>query len=431
MKKLLLLITLFTLHAHHSTSQWQQLPNLPVSGTVYDMFFVNANTGLITVVSPYNLIKTTNGGANWFVVPTDSLTRPAKMQFFNDTLGIGMGQDPGFVSYITKTTNCGLNWTRINSSSSVYQDIDFVNKDTGWVSGWDGFNDRVWRTTDGGVSFQSQYSNPGGGGLDRLFMLREKVNGANWGWLMGTGGATLYRTTNSGFNWTLISGLGGGCQSSYDIYFKDTAYGIVTRNFSCFSLTTNGGYNWTHVYEFGSVNSAIGVGDSNIAWLTMGTQDTLMKTYNFFQTYGKQVTAAFATAIFALDTSYVYAGRNQTNMMKTTNGGGPLVGLEQISNIIPEVFSLGQNYPNPFNPQTSIEFSLSKNAYVTLIIYDMLGKAVSTALDNEYITSGVYKALLDFGKLNVSSGAYFYKITITEGSSKTLFTETKKLVYIK
>ena len=422
------LLFAFCLFTSALQGQWQQLPNLPVSGTVYDMWFVNANTGLITVLSPYNLIKTSNGGVSWFVIPTDSFTRPAKMQFFNDTLGIGMGQDPSFISYITKTTNCGLNWTRINSSGSVYQDMYFVNKDTGWVCGYDGNNDRVWRTTDGGVSFQSQFSNPGFG-ADKLFFLKQKINNEYWGWVLA---GHLYRTTNSGASWNMIFGsFSAVCSSLEDMFFKDTLNGIITRNLSCFSLTTNGGYNWVDVSEWYSADSHIGMGNDTIGWLTLAT-DSVLKTNNFFLNYGKQpIPITSSTEIFALDTFNVYAGRNQSNMMKTTNGGGPLVGIEQISSNVPAGFSLSQNYPNPFNPQTTVEFSLSKDAYVTLTIYDILGKEVSAALNNEYITAGTYKAVLDFGKINVTSGVYFYKVSVSDGSAKIFFTESKKLVYIK
>lgn len=73
----------------------------------------------------------------------------------------------------------------------------------------------------------------------------------------------------------------------------------------------------------------------------------------------------------------------------------------------PLQFSLSQNYPNPFNPNTTIQYQLPKNEFVTLKIYDVLGSEVST-LVNEYKSSGNYK--LNFDASNLSSGVYIYTI---------------------
>jgi hypothetical protein len=74
---------------------------------------------------------------------------------------------------------------------------------------------------------------------------------------------------------------------------------------------------------------------------------------------------------------------------------------------LPLQFSLYQNYPNPFNPSTTISYQLPKNGFVTLKIYDVLGREVST-LVNEYKSAGNYK--LNFDASNLSSGVYIYTI---------------------
>ena len=80
---------------------------------------------------------------------------------------------------------------------------------------------------------------------------------------------------------------------------------------------------------------------------------------------------------------------------------------ESISNI-PEKYELFQNYPNPFNPTTTITYSLPKNSFVILTIYDLLGREVTT-LVNEEKHSGTYK--VNWNAQNKPSGIYFYKIT--------------------
>ena len=87
-----------------------------------------------------------------------------------------------------------------------------------------------------------------------------------------------------------------------------------------------------------------------------------------------------------------------------------------------EGYSLSQNYPNPFNPQTSIRFSIPKNNFVSLKIYNSIGKEVST-LCNMYLKSGVYNAIFDATSL--PSGIYFYKLIAGD------FSETKKMILIR
>ncbi|MDP6169354.1 MAG: FlgD immunoglobulin-like domain containing protein, partial [Candidatus Marinimicrobia bacterium] len=91
-----------------------------------------------------------------------------------------------------------------------------------------------------------------------------------------------------------------------------------------------------------------------------------------------------------------------------------LMGLS-ISSTLPEQYVLYQNYPNPFNPVTTIRYDLPDDAYVTLIIHDMMGRRVRTLVDgpqtagNRFtqwngtdeqgrpVTSGVYLAVLRDG----------------------------------
>jgi hypothetical protein len=89
---------------------------------------------------------------------------------------------------------------------------------------------------------------------------------------------------------------------------------------------------------------------------------------------------------------------------------------------VPEIFSLGQNYPNPFNPGTSIPFTLRSESFVTLTIYDILGRPVSALLAAR-LPAGAYSAKFDAERL--ASGTYFYRLQA--GS----FTETKRLMILK
>ncbi len=96
--------------------------------------------------------------------------------------------------------------------------------------------------------------------------------------------------------------------------------------------------------------------------------------------------------------------------------------LENADNSVPSSFNLSQNYPNPFNPSTTIKFSVPKSSFVTLKVYDVLGKEVAQ-LVNENLNAGTYNYNFDAAKL--TSGVYFYRIQSDN------FTETKKMILTK
>jgi hypothetical protein len=85
-------------------------------------------------------------------------------------------------------------------------------------------------------------------------------------------------------------------------------------------------------------------------------------------------------------------------------------------------FSLSQNYPNPFNPSTVISYRLPVIGFVTLKVYDILGREVVT-LVNEEKSIGIYE--VEFNATGFPSGIYFYKLQAGP------FTETKKMILLK
>lgn len=85
-------------------------------------------------------------------------------------------------------------------------------------------------------------------------------------------------------------------------------------------------------------------------------------------------------------------------------------------------YALEQNYPNPFNPSTTIKFQLPKDGFVTLKVYDILGKEITTLL-NEEKSQGKYEVTFDAS--NLSSGVYIYKLQAGD------FVNSKKMLMIK
>ena len=85
-------------------------------------------------------------------------------------------------------------------------------------------------------------------------------------------------------------------------------------------------------------------------------------------------------------------------------------------------FVLQQNYPNPFNPTTAISYELSANGFVTLKVYDVLGRLVRTLVD-KVEQAGSYS--VTFSASGLASGVYFYRLQA--GS----YSQTPKLMVLK
>ncbi len=101
---------------------------------------------------------------------------------------------------------------------------------------------------------------------------------------------------------------------------------------------------------------------------------------------------------------------------------GALTGISQNGNEIPEVYKLGQNYPNPFNPSTKIDFSIPKDGFVSLKIYDVLGREAASIVAKDF-KAGSYT--VDYDASSLSTGVYFYTLTSSD------FIETKKMILVK
>ncbi|HMU42885.1 MAG TPA: T9SS type A sorting domain-containing protein [Ignavibacteriaceae bacterium] len=108
--------------------------------------------------------------------------------------------------------------------------------------------------------------------------------------------------------------------------------------------------------------------------------------------------------------SYTYTGLNKEDVEKPV-----------------EAFKLSDNYPNPFNPSTTISFSIPERSFVTLKVYDILGREIAN-LVNEELKAGSFEKTFDASTL--SSGVYIYRITAMK-DGKILFNESKQMLMIK
>ncbi|MCU7491788.1 MAG: T9SS type A sorting domain-containing protein [Ignavibacteria bacterium] len=111
-----------------------------------------------------------------------------------------------------------------------------------------------------------------------------------------------------------------------------------------------------------------------------------------------------------------------TRWIYTWVGKKSVVGVENEKNTTVKSYSLSQNYPNPFNPSTTIRYSIPQAGRVTLKVFNVLGKEIST-LVNEEKNQGSYEVKFDASQL--ASGIYFYQI---ESGS---FRQVNKMLLLK
>ncbi len=113
---------------------------------------------------------------------------------------------------------------------------------------------------------------------------------------------------------------------------------------------------------------------------------------------------------------------NSSGIYQIWTAGITIIGINTISNNIPENFFLMQNYPNPFNPSTIIKFAIPEQASVKLTIFDVVGLAMIVPV-NKTLNPGLYE--INFNGDNYASGIYFYKLEAND------FIHVKKMMLIK
>ncbi|MCB0725805.1 MAG: T9SS type A sorting domain-containing protein [Ignavibacteriae bacterium] len=121
------------------------------------------------------------------------------------------------------------------------------------------------------------------------------------------------------------------------------------------------------------------------------------------------------------DAGVVYVGMDGANNRLYYDRLSAVSGIQN-GNGIANTYELKQNYPNPFNPSTKINFSIPKDAFTTLKVYDIVGREVAT-LVSQRLTGGNYD--VEFNGSNFASGVYFYQLVSND------FVSVKKMILTK
>jgi hypothetical protein len=172
----------------------------------------------------------------------------------------------------------------------------------------------------------------------------------------------------------------------------------------------------------GLFTSAGGVSANLVA--RFNTQTNTWSTLGTGSSNGVSGGSVYALAVVGNEVyvggSFTWAGGVSANRVARWIGGA--TNVEPISIDMPSTYLLQQNYPNPFNPSTTILFSIPTSEFVTLKVYDVLGREIAT-LVNENLSAGSYS--YNFDAKNLTSGVYLYKLQAGK------YSETKKMMLIR
>ncbi len=394
-------------------SAWECLTSeLDFIGNFHSVKFLNSNTGFLGGVNSL-VFKTTNGGASFSKLNLnlgwDNMVND--FNFLNENTGFLCTKHA-----LYKTTNSGVTWNSVFYNDDFMFDVlQFTNEQNGFAIIYKDFGEAgLYKTTDGGLTWQIK--------LQRNYLTKISFANSTTGFTADRysesgphGGSTyytkFYKTTDGGDSWFLTLTMPGAFVTALHFFNENT--GLAAGDYNEILKTTDGGYNWTTTgfydrgYKIQFLNSLTGYLGSS-------------KTTDGGNTWFKQ---NFEGTDFDFVTSEIgYGIGGYGAILKTTDGGGVSVGILNTTTTEAKNYSLSQNYPNPFNPETKIQFSIPKNGFVKIIVYDLLGREVNE-LVNEFKQQGSYG--ISFNGANLSSGIYFYKL-ITDD-----FIETKKMILIK
>jgi photosystem II stability/assembly factor-like uncharacterized protein len=384
---------------------------------IWAVEFVNSNTGFAG--GGNTLFKTSNGGSNWFLIPR---IPGEQIEFTDAYTGYTANVDTMY-----KTTNGGLNWINLNYGlPGQINEIHFINDNTGFYIGKYNI---LKKTTDGGNSW-TQITGYGGYYQECMFFYNESMGfigreDYNLGW-------GISRTTNGGLNWDFRQ-VPEYDYYIWDIFFMNENTGFYTTSSRIFKTTNKGDtwylvFNYFNLYnQYAEVN-AIQFVNNSIGYAA-ASNGKVLKSTDGGETWNlrNSITNYFLKDLNFTDINTGYFVSGDGVIIKTTNGCGVPIGIEPISNNIPESFELYQNYPNPFNPVTTIRFSIppginGRNELTTLKIYDILGKEITVPV-SEILTPGEYEVIWD--ARSYPSGVYFYTL---EGEN---FRKSAKMILIK
>lgn len=469
-----------TLPVEHASAQWEPPRNISQTDSTSigwrERFITTEPGGYVHVFwregDPWErlaYVRSTNDGVTWsdtFIfrdIPTQVLSIASAASANAVHVVYGTYDVGSWIEY-RRSTNHGLTWSNpMRLSPPGYHASDptiAANGTTLHVSweGWDPSNNRsvfYRRSLTEGLSWESVLSL---GPRGQRSSLAADNNAIHLAWF--TLDTSLIRiwyrgSTNNGTSWSPIVRLSSDTASGYyslaaagsHVYAVWIGGGWGPRNGLFFKRSRDGGMNWdpeslivplTPPTYFPVPTATASGANVHVLWVHQDTMSERAVMYNRSTDYGNtwELPVQISSRGFYAQV-YVSAAILGTTVHAAWGESAGSLGLSDIFHsrypfgnvtsiqdhtVFPTTFALHQNYPNPFNPSTKIRFTLPRNEFVSLRIFNLMGQEISTLL-SESMSAGAHEIQWNANKL--PSGVYFYRL------QAGTFTETKKLVLLR
>lgn len=400
-----------------SGNSWTQINNgLPPYPWLISLV-TNSNGHLF--VSANGVYRSTNSGTSW-ILCNNGLGNSTGYLAINAIGHLFVATNAG----IYRSTNNGDNWSLISNSPQGAIGLA--------VSPWGHLfatvyepTRSIYRSTDNGNTWTQSTI-----GLTNAYYLRRIVfNSAGYIFVSSDPGGGVYRSMDNGNTWVQVTS-GMNFTGIYSLAINSIGHlfaGTIPYPYGGgVYRSTNNGTSWTKVntglFDITPLQGSVGAMSLAIdinGFLYAGTfgagvfKTRLSTISNTFVPEKYESEYLITSEVNFLDyySEGIYLGMDNFHKIKASN-----------ENTLPDDYCIFQNYPNPFNPTTKIKYDLSENNFVTLKVFDILGREV-VELVNDVKPVGSYE--VEFNASNLPSGIYFYRLQA--GS----FVETKKMVLMK
>ncbi len=395
---------------------WINRSNGSATTRIYKLFFFDMNTGY-AVTNEGKVLYTTDAGVTWVEKAVFASTTLYDIKMLNAITGFATGSGDRLFA-----TTDGLNWAHgeMARPNGQVTGIYMLDNQKGYITSENG---AVYKTTDGFRTIQLM--------TDTLALAGKIIHDVyafdeNNVYAVGQGGIILRTVTPDQMvvatildeqqdlldmavydNSTLLISGGNG------LVYKLTDFAVPVNLVSFDATVHNNNVILTWKTATETNNSGFEIQrktNNSVTWdkvtfINGKGSSTEPSEYKFIDENLQPNKYFYRLKQVDLDGSYTYYNVVEVDV-----------------NVNPLSLALEQNYPNPFNPVTNIKFSIPEKQFVTLKIFDILGKEITT-LVNEELMPGVYTK--QWNAENLSSGIYFYTIT----TNKT--TLSKKMNLIK
>ncbi len=322
---------------------------------------------------------------------------------------------------VFRSTDNGSSWTSIDSGLTNYDLTTFAFSGTNIFAGI--YGQGVFLSTNNGDSWTAANT-----GMEDAYVECLAIRDTE---LFAGTDKGVFLSINNGTSWTAVSNgliesvhwIGLGTTVVQALTFIGGTLFAGTDGGGVF-FTTNNGTNWFNsssglTFAGGNVMSLVTSGDRLFA----GTWGGVFLSTDHDTTWSAVNTGSLDSAVYslAIKDSFLFAGTWGHGVWKRTLSE-MTTSVKQADNRVPKRFALLQNFPNPFNPSTIIGYQLTTNVFVSLMVFDVLGRRVET-LVNERQSAGNHSITFNAGSL--PSGIYFYRL------DAGTYHDTKKLLLLK